>query len=749
MKSSRKLLYFFSFVGLAATAVVAIAGIGAPTIAPLLLAALVAAALVGAPGLIHRRAWPVALVLLPLGAYLLLRLQLPIPAHVHGVGQEMGFYLEQARSGASAYSHDDFPLDFAAGTGVGVLLSLVVYAALGAAAFFALSLRKALPAIVIVLALLGFGLTTDETARVVWTPFAFLLLAGCMLALSRSLGRERWRATDALAGAATATLAALLALSLVGATSVAASKPLQDWRTWGLAGSDGALLGFNWMENYARLLDPLSDARVMRVRSPVASYWRANTLGDFNGIVWFGGASYGDVLAHAEAPGTSVYTVPPSYPEPPGRLVKESFEIVSTYTDHLFTGGSPRSLLFAPQATLWVTDARALRIDQALGPTLDYSIEAVIPQVTPADLLDRGADYPTDVVGKYAALPFPRRSDFTGPSPEAAWRVQMSHAATDREWLGLYRMNEDIVGTTTDPYGIALAIEEYLRSGFTYSLEPPRNGFASPYAAFLFRTKTGYCQHFAGAMAVLLRFNGIPARVAVGFSPGERAKDGAFDVRRNDAHAWVEVYFPGVGWMPFDPTPGRTIPGSGVSSASAGFVDPFSAAGGPDDAAVPAASTAGSRGLRPEQRAAAGGVGSSGTVEQSGISAWLPLGGALALVAWPVGRAAVRRRGLRRGSRTRRLRASLALTYADLRDYGVLVPPSQTLDETARFLMGSFELDAGPLMDRIQAVLFGGRAATEEDLAAVAAFRRQLKRRMRARRGRVRAILALYGIPAT
>jgi hypothetical protein len=90
----------------------------------------------------------------------------------------------------------------------------------------------------------------------------------------------------------------------------------------------------------------------------------------------------------------------------------------------------------------------------------------------------------------------------------------------------------------------------------------------------------------------------------------------------------------------------------------------------------------------------------------------------------------------------------VALVYADLKDQGVQVPRSQTLDETARFLKASMELDAGPLMDRVQAVFFGGRAATEEDLAAVADFRRQLRRRMRARRGRVRAVLALYGIPA-
>ena len=755
MKSSRKLLYFASFVGLAATAVLEIDRIGRPSIAPLLLAAVAAAALAGAPGLIHRRAWPAALVLLPLGAYLLLRAQMPIPSEVHGSGQQLGFFLEQLQSAARAYTRHHFPLDFTPGVGVEVLLSLTVYATVGLAAFLALSLRLALPAIAVLLFVLGFGFTTDYVARLVWAPLAFLLLAGCMLVLSRSLRRERWRATDALAGAATATIAALLALSLLGATSVAASKPLGDWRTWGIAGPGDARLGFDWMQTSLRLLGEASDARVMRVRSPVASYWRANTLAAFDGKTWFSGSSPFDELVLGQAPGSSVFTVPPRLPEPPGRLVTESFEIVSTYTDHLFTGGTPRSLRLAQDVLLWVTDAQALRLNPPLGPTLDYTITAVVPRVKPTDLLGRGLDYPADVLGRFTSLPFPARADLAGLSPESAWRSAMSDSPADREWLGLFRLNQEIVGTTTDPYSIALQVEEYLRSNFAYSLEPPPTDFSSPYAAFFFSTKTGYCQHFAGAMAVLLRFNGVPARVAVGFTPGDKAEDGTFIVTRKDAHAWVEAYFPGVGWVQFEPTPGQTIPGPGASSASAGFVDPVAtggagAAGGPGDAGDAAGRGPNPRGLRRGEGGAA--VGSAvRTQVPSRPVPWLPVSAALAifLVSWPVGRVVLRRRGLRRGSYDGRLRASLGLVYTDLRDYGVHVPSSQTLDETALFLKGHLNLDAGPLVERAQAVFFGGRAATQEDLADVAAFRRELRRRMRARQGRVSAVLALYGLTAT
>ena len=77
-----------------------------------------------------------------------------------------------------------------------------------------------------------------------------------------------------------------------------------------------------------------------------------------------------------------------------------------------------------------------------------------------------------------------------------------------------------------------------------------------PLVDFLVRTKLGYCQHFAGAMALMLRYLGIPARVAVGFTSGSW-KDGVWTVTDHDAHAWVEAWFAGYGWLAFDPTPGR------------------------------------------------------------------------------------------------------------------------------------------------------------------------------------------------
>jgi len=249
-------------------------------------------------------------------------------------------------------------------------------------------------------------------------------------------------------------------------------------------------------------------------------------------------------------------------------------------------------------------------------------------------------------------------------------------------------------------------------------------------------------------MAILLRFNGVPARVAVGFDTGTRQKDGTYVVARNDAHAWVEVFFPNVGWVPFDPTPGRLLPGVGASSASSGFTDPF--AGGGSSTTGRSRNPALDLRAPGHERAADQGGAGAGAPAESGWSGWLPASGAVAalLVAWPVGRAAHRRRGLRRGGMDGRFRTSLALLYTDLRDYGIEVPRSQTLDETALLLKSSLGVDAGRVIARAQAVLFGGRSATEADVADLTALRRELKRKMRARAGRVKTVLVLYGLSA-
>ena len=118
---------------------------------------------------------------------------------------------------------------------------------------------------------------------------------------------------------------------------------------------------------------------------------------------------------------------------------------------------------------------------------------------------------------------------------------------------------DEVAGTGSD-FEKASALQAWLREdgGFTYSLQAPPESGSSAIEDFLIERR-GYCVHFASTMAVMARAEGIPARVAVGFLPGEQIGQGVWQVTQRDAHAWPELYFEGVGWVAFEPTPsGRT-----------------------------------------------------------------------------------------------------------------------------------------------------------------------------------------------
>jgi protein-glutamine gamma-glutamyltransferase len=115
---------------------------------------------------------------------------------------------------------------------------------------------------------------------------------------------------------------------------------------------------------------------------------------------------------------------------------------------------------------------------------------------------------------------------------------------------------QQVSGSAPDNYRKALALEEYLRTKFGYTLQLPRVPPHDPLANFLFERKQGHCEYFASAMAVMLRSLGIPSRVVNGFRTGEfNDVSSQYVVRASNAHSWVEAYFPDRGWISFDPTP--------------------------------------------------------------------------------------------------------------------------------------------------------------------------------------------------
>lgn len=139
------------------------------------------------------------------------------------------------------------------------------------------------------------------------------------------------------------------------------------------------------------------------------------------------------------------------------------------------------------------------------------------------------------------------------------------------------QLAEDVTSHASSPYDKASAIELYLKAHYAYTLDLRGDPGDDPLAYFLFTRRAGHCEYFASAMAIMLREIGIPSRYATGFLPGEfNDIGGDYIIRASDAHAWVEVYFPGYGWITFDPTPGSDLKRpSGLTAQLAMYWDWF------------------------------------------------------------------------------------------------------------------------------------------------------------------------------
>ena len=149
---------------------------------------------------------------------------------------------------------------------------------------------------------------------------------------------------------------------------------------------------------------------------------------------------------------------------------------------------------------------------------------------------------------------WPRRSR-AGERPVTRLADHLNGWLRQSPWGDAILLARRLSEGTTSELEVVRRVEDYLMSGrFRYTTDVQEPG-ADPLLDFLFKTRAGYCQHFAGAATLLLRLAGVPTRVVSGFATGKRTGENTYDVRDEDAHAWIEVYFPGYGWVPFNPTP--------------------------------------------------------------------------------------------------------------------------------------------------------------------------------------------------
>jgi len=358
----------------------------------------------------------------------------------------------------------------------------------------------------------------------------------------------------------------LCALALSASPAVAKTAFL-DWQHWNPYARPvkPISVSYVWDARYGGITFPKKVTTVLTIRAPqsIGTYWRATVLDAFVRDRWI------------ERPwletASEEHDLVPAQARDPARYVQQDVT-VDALSDHHLVGASLPMTFNVSEPAVRVGQNVAFATD-GLHHGQRYMVWSYAPQPTPQRLVRSLAVYP-------AALTRPGRElEVAAGVTAPPFGVPGRDGTLDRELIGpltpyaqLLARARAVAGHTHSPYAAAVALERWFRTtgGFTYSTRPPATPGLPPLAAFVLDTKTGYCQHFAGSMALMLRLLGVPARVAVGFVRG-RYENGAWTITDHDAHAWVEVWFRGFGWLPFDPTPGRGRLTASYSAASPKF----------------------------------------------------------------------------------------------------------------------------------------------------------------------------------
>jgi transglutaminase-like putative cysteine protease len=288
-----------------------------------------------------------------------------------------------------------------------------------------------------------------------------------------------------------------------------------------------------------------ANVEVFTVRSPSRAYWRLTSLDRFDGEIWSSEGAYerlGNNLKNDE-------------PAPAGDAVTQLFAVSRLESIWLPGAYEPRRVA-GVDGLSYNPDSGSIISREPTSDGLVYQVDSVVPHFTAEQL----AGAPVGGLGRDATRRYTAM-------PAVSARVRS--------------LAQEIAGRGS-PYAKAKAIQDYLRSSrFTYDLRVPPGHDGRALDRFLFETRRGYCEQFAGSYAVLARIVGLPTRVAVGFTAGELNQDGAFHVRDLNAHAWPEVFLDGFGWVAFEPTPGRGAPGTedytGVPESQASVTNPATA----------------------------------------------------------------------------------------------------------------------------------------------------------------------------
>lgn len=403
-----------------------------------------------------------------------------------------------------------------------------------------------------------------------WLAAWAVAVAGALALLARSASARpahRWgRAGAAAAGAALTfaglavvpvpsgparlTLPTLIEEHLLVGEPGALAAPDGTLSRRGDAGSSRTRVGASDYAGFAESLDTnvrgeLGEQVVMRVRADRPDFWRGQTFADFDGRTWHADASRGAAFAGSHV------DLPPSFGDPTagiGRYALEPETFVQTFyveqdqTNLLYHAYQPSQAVV--DAEVWVRPDGALRSSTALPAGSVYTMVSARRPVTAewlrrsGDVADRLTDVGKQAFARYLEVP---------PSTSAATR----------------RLAGELAAGHPTTYDIVRAYEAWIDANVVYDLDAPLPADGDDAVdALLFGSRRGFCEQIASALVVMLRTQGVPARLATGYTPGDRDPvSGVWVVRAEHAHAWAEVWFPEVGWQAFDPTAGVPLAG--------------------------------------------------------------------------------------------------------------------------------------------------------------------------------------------
>lgn len=319
----------------------------------------------------------------------------------------------------------------------------------------------------------------------------------------------------------------LVTLAMSGAVFVFFPRLPRAWTMQGRRGEGGEMAGFSErvaIGEYGGRIG--SNPEVMfRVEFPdgppadaQSIHWRGRSFNDFDGTVWSRTPSYN--TARDMPPGA--YAVRWGGPFRQMRI---------------FGGPPGADVLFGPQPVLGIRPRSAIRPYRGRSGDVFYS----------------GTDNPVYTLLTTAARPTDEelRASAQPDAPDLREYLQLP-SLEPRVWS----LADSLTRGKTARIDQVRAIERWLHDTFRYTLDLPSSASDASLEGFLFHRRAGHCEYFSTALAVLLRARGIPARNVNGFLGGEWNENGRYlAVTGNDAHSWVEVWFQGWGWVPFDATP--------------------------------------------------------------------------------------------------------------------------------------------------------------------------------------------------